>query len=516
MAERRVFTAGSVSPATTFGQRTRVPAEERASALREQIAALHAGGVDLLILETFGYLDELVEAVHVASEFDLPVVAQATFADDGLTLSGHTPGEVGSALDPLPVDVIGVNCTLGPRKLVPIVAGVAAATSAPLSVQPNAGQPQRLVTERGFGFAADPEYFAGFVGPFVDAGVALLGGCCGTTPAVIRAIAEQAAARRPARQIRRPAAAARPVRAAPVVEQREALDHRLVGDELLVAAEVTAPTGDALDDALELAGHLRRRGVDLILVPSTIGARAQISPLSLAIALRQQVNVEPLLAVATWEKSVMALQAEMLGAHALDIHNVVCETGGGPTVGDYPVRDGMWETDSVGLVSLLAGLNEGRDCNGLTLKTSTSFVIGARCSLGRHDLDAEIARAATKVRSGAQVLLTHPIYEADGLRRLRAALPNGTVSIVATIRPLQSVAEAEELFHEIPDIRLPRETLETMRSAGAGGAERGVELARELLRTIRPLVDGVAISAERTEQLDRLIDDALALRSSTL
>ena len=130
---------------------TRVPAEEWASALREQIAALHAGGVDLLILETFGYLDELVEAVHVASEFDLPVVAQATFADDGLTLSGHTPAEVGSTLDPLPVDVIGVNCTLGPRKLVPIVAGVAAATSAPLSVQPNAGQPQRLVTERCFG-----------------------------------------------------------------------------------------------------------------------------------------------------------------------------------------------------------------------------------------------------------------------------------------------------------------------------------------------------------------------------
>jgi methionine synthase / methylenetetrahydrofolate reductase(NADPH) len=513
LAERPVFAAGSVSPATTFGMRTRIPAEERAIALREQIAALNAGGVDLLILETFGYLDELVEAVHVASEFDLPIVAQATFADDGLTLSGHTPEEVGRALDPLPVDVIGVNCTVGPRKLVSVVAGLASATDAPLSVQPNAGQPQRLVTQPGFGFSADPDYFASFVGPFVDAGAALLGGCCGTTPAVIRAVAQQAATRRPTRSARRPVPTARQARVAPAVERRQDLGRRLVGDDFLVAAEVTAPTGDALDEALQVAGRLRLRGVDLILVPSAIGARAQISPLSMAIALRQQANVEPLLAVATWEKSVMALQAEMLGAHALEIHNVVCETGGGPAVGDYPVRDGTWETDSVGLVTLLAGLNEGRDCNGLTLKTSTSFVIGARCNLGRPELDAEIARAATKVRAGAQVLLTHPIYEAEALRRLRGAMPADTVSILAMVRPIHSVDEAEYLFHEVPDVHLPRETLEALRAAGTAAAERGVELAEELLRTIRPLVSGVAISADRAEHLDRLAGDALDLRS---
>jgi homocysteine S-methyltransferase len=203
----------------------------------------------------------------------------------------------------------------------------------------------------------------------------------------------------------------------------------------------------------------------------------------------------------------------MLGAHALEIHNVVCETGGAPAVGDYPVRDGMWETDSVGLVTLLAGLNDGRDCNGLALRTSTSFVIGARCNLGRPDLDAEIARARTKVHAGAQVLLTHPIYEPETLRRLHAALPREAASILAMIRPLHSADEAEYLFHEVPDVHIPRDVLDAMRSAGRSAAERGVELADELLREIRPLVNGVAISADRAEHLDRLAADALDLRA---
>jgi homocysteine S-methyltransferase len=507
-AERPVYCAGSVSPATTFGHRARVPAEERMLALREQIEALHSGGVDLLILETFGYLDELVEAIEAAAAFDLPIVAQATFAEDGLTLSGHTPQEVARTLDGLPADVIGVNCTVGPRKLVPVVAGLAEVTSAPLCVQPNAGQPERVLPDRRFSFTADPDYFASFVRPFVDAGAVMLGGCCGTTPAVIRAVAERAAAVEPARAPRRRAAAPRVTTAPPTIERRETLERRLGGSEFLVAAEITAPSGGALDEALEQAGRLRRRGVDLVLIPSAIGARAQISSLSLAIALRQQTNVEPLLAVATWEKSVMALQAEMLGAHALEIHNVVCETGGGLAVGDYPVRDGVWETDSVGLVTLLAGLNAGRDYNGLSLKTSTSFVIGARCNLGRTDLDAEIARANTKVECGARVLLTHPIYEPLALQRLSAAVASPEVAILAAIRPVRNVDEAEYLYHEVPDVNLPRETLEAMRAAGAAAPERGVDLAEALLRAIRPFVVGVVIAADRGDHLDRLIGHA--------
>jgi homocysteine S-methyltransferase len=405
-----------------------------------------------------------------------------------------------------------VNCTVGPRKLVPVLAALAEHTTAPLSVQPNAGQPHRRYPDRSVRFDADPEYFASFTGAFVAAGATLLGGCCGTTPAVIRAVADQAAGLRPTRAPRPHAARSRAATSPSSVEPRRALRGRLAADEFLVAVEVPAPTGGALDEALELAVRLRRRGVDLFLVPSAIGTRAQISPLSLAIALRQQTNVEPVLAVATWEKSVMALQAEMLGAHALEIHNVICETGGGPAVGDYPVRDGVWETDSLGLVSLLAGLNEGRDGNGLSLKTSTSFVVGARCNLGRADLEAEIARATTKVSSGAQVLLTHPIYEAAALRRLCAAVAREPVVVMAMVRPLQSLEEAEYLFHEVPDVNVPRDAVDALRAAGARAPRRGVELAEELLRSIRPLVGGVALSAEREDQLDRLVGCALTLR----
>lgn len=513
-ADHQVFVAGSVSPAVVRGQRSLVAPEERVLALQEQMDALHEGAVDLLILETFGFVEELVEAIEVASAFDLPIVAQATFAEDGLTLSGDTPEDVARTLSGLPVDVIGVNCTVGPRKLVPVVAALAEKGTAPLSVQPNAGQPQRLLSDQNFRFTVDPDYFASYVETFVEAGAVLLGGCCGTTPAVTRAVAERAAGLRPTRTRQYPATSrgARPSRS---LERRETLAQRLGRGEFVIAAEVTAPTGGTADEALQVASRLRRRGVDLSVIPSAIGARAQISPLSLAIALHQRTNVEPILAVSTWEKSVMALQAEMLGAHALEIHNIVCETGGGPIVGDYPVRDGLWETDSVGLVTLLEGLNRGRDCNGLTLKARTSFLVGARCNLGREDLDAEIARALTKVRCGARVLVTHPIYEPEALRRLCDAVATESVAILATVRPVQSAEEAEYLFHEVPDVNLPRETLDALRSSGSSASDAGLGLAEQLLSAIRPMVSGVVVASERESHLDRLVDYAFTLGGRT-
>ncbi len=197
-AGRPVYVAGAVSPAVTARLRRQVGAAERAEALAEQVRALAAAGADLIMLETFGYLDELAEAVTVASAAcTLPLVAQATFAEDGRTLGGETPREVAAVLGELPVVMLGGNCTTGPQRMLAVVEDLVRCSPLPVSAQPNAGQPRRI-GDRDFEFSVDGSYVARYLRQFAEAGAALVGGCCGTTPAHIEAAVAQLAGLRAA------------------------------------------------------------------------------------------------------------------------------------------------------------------------------------------------------------------------------------------------------------------------------------------------------------------------------
>jgi len=507
-AGRQVFVAGSVSPAVTASQRRRVAQAERARAIREQVAALAEGGVDALILETFGYLEELAEAVAVAAEVsDLPIIAQATFASDGRTLGGESPREVASALSGLPIVMLGTNCTLGPQGAASVVEALVPHTTLPVSAQPNAGLPRRVAGRR-FEYNVDGAYFARYARRLVEAGAALVGGCCGTTPAQIQAAAKEISGMSPARARRPSAAASR--RAAPPVTlsgQGAGLSERLAAGEFVVAAGIAPPLGGAADEAADQAAALRERGIDAFFIESRQSPRAQLSSIDLAFQLQQRADVETIATVTTWDKTIMALQADLLGANALGLRNVVCETGNPPLLGDYPNVDGIWDVDSVGLVELVAGLNQGIDCNGLPLATKTSFHAGARFNPSAADLDAEIARTASKIRAGARFLISRPVYELGLLRRMVAALAEEDIPILLSIVPLSSFEEADYLSHEVPDISIPQQTLTAMERAGSRAAQTGIELAADLLAEARPLVRGVVLTVPGGDPgaLDRLL-----------
>lgn len=515
-AGRPAFVAGSVSPAVTAAQRARADPEARAEAIREQVRALVEGGVELLVFETFGYLAEMLEAVRIAgAECDLPIVAQMTFTDDGQTLGGESPGAVAAALAELPVTVIGANCTLGPQGLLGIVRELSRHTSLPLSAQPNAGAP-RMVGGRRFQYSVDAGYFARYARRYVEAGAALVGGCCGTTPEHIRAAAGAIAGLRPVDRGRPPAPASS-ARRAPAAEEGElgdgGLADQLATRRFVIAAEVRPPLGGGAEQATREAMEFRSRGIHLFAVAPTTSARAQMSPLGLALHLQQRLQVEAILTVTTWDKSIMTLQADLLGAHALGIRNVVCRTGNPPLRGDYPNVDGIWEVDSVGLIGLLDGLNRGRDSNGLVLEAATSFYVGARCNPGAADLQAELARTRAKIAAGARFLVTRPLYELEALRRMMAALPGQRVPILLAVQPLHSFSEAEYLRYEVPDVIVPDAVLEAMRRAGDAEGEVGLRLAEELLEEAADLVDGVVLSLTGAPEgaLDRLLR-ALARR----
>jgi len=503
---RPVLVAGSVSPAVTGPQRRRVGAAERMEVLREQILALVADdAADLLILETFGYLDELVEAVSVAASVtSLPLIAQATFADDAHTLGGETPREVAAVLSALPVAMIGTNCTIGPQRMLVVAEDLVRYSAVPVSAQPNAGQPRRT-GPRSFEFAIDGGYFSRYLTRFADAGVTLVGGCCGTTPTHIRAIAETFRTQPPAPQAPGQKAAAQEHLTAGssvrIAERDGSLGSGSLADHLssgrfVVAASVTPPAAGYAGDAERTVAELADRGIGLIFVQPRENARTHMDSLSMALTLQQRVGVETIATVTTWDKSIMSLQADLLGAHALGIRSVVSTTGSPPVFGDYPAVDGTWEVDSVGLAALLAGLNAGRDSNGLGLTSRTSFCIGARINPTARDHGAELARAQAKIKAGAQFLVSRPVYELDALNRLVEALDGTGVPLLLSVAPLTSFEEADYLAHEVPGVTIPGSTLDAMERAGrSGGRAVGLELAANLLAKARSLVSGVILTA---------------------
>jgi homocysteine S-methyltransferase len=512
---RPVLVAGSVSPAVTGPQRRGVGSAERTEVLREQITALVAAGADLLILETFGYLDELVEAVGVAAGLtSVPIVAQATFADDAHTLGGETPREVATVLSGLPVAVLGTNCTTGPQRMLAVTEDLVRYSSVPVSAQPNAGQPRR-VGARSFEFSIDGGYFARYLARFAEAGVSIVGGCCGTTPTHIRAAAEAVRAaelheppRRPRpAQARRAGAGARagagergpaagPSAPVGVNTGPGSLAEHLAAGKFVVAAAITPPASGWAGEAEETAAVLGARGVGLLFVQPRENARTHMDSLNMALQLQERTTAETVATVTTWDKTIMSLQADLLGAHALGIQSVVCTTGSPPVFGDYPAVDGTWEVDSLALAGLLSGLNEGRDSNGLALTARTSFCIGARVNPGARDADAEIARARAKIRAGAQFLVSRPVYEVESLRALAESLEGTGVPLLLSVTPLRSFEEADYLAHEVPGVTIPAGVLDSLERVGRGAARSvGVGLAADLLATARPLVNGVILTA---------------------
>ena len=517
--EREVLVAGSVSPAVTASQRRRIGSAERTEVIREQVRALVAHqGVDLLILETFGYLDELVEAVcAVADLTDVPVIAQATFADDAYTLGGETPREVATVLSGLPVAMLGTNCTIGPQRMLTVAEDLVRYASVPVSAQPNAGQPRRT-GPRSFEFAIDGGYFARYLRP-VRRGRGIAGrrllrhdphphpGRPLRRPRRLPRPRRPARARSPASAPgRRPArasapgaparpAASEPARRRPACPSRHRHPGRPAGQPPVHRRGRHRHPGRRRE-ALEAAAALQAQGIGLFAVQPPHSARTHLDSLDMALHLQQQAGVETVATVATWDKTIMTLQADLLGAHALGIRSVISTTGSPPVRGDYPAVDGIWEVDSLGLIALLAGLNAGRDSNGLALTTRTSFCVGARVNPGARDPDAEIARARAKVRAGAHFLVSRPVYELDSLLRVVSALEAEDIPLLLSVTPLRSFEEADYLAHEVPGVTIPPDTLRAMERAGRGAARAvGFELAADLLRDARKLVSGVILTA---------------------
>src|SRR5216683_5660004 len=488
-----VFLAGSVGPiGQTLQPVGRITLAEAQATFREQIEGLLEGGADLLVLETFTNLPELLAAVQAArAACDLPVVAQMTFAEDGLTLSGEEPSQVVTALEAAGVSVIGVNCGVGPQVALQVLETMRPLTRLPLSGQPNAGLPTRV--EGRFFYFATPEYFATYARQAADLGVAYIGGCCGTTPAHIAAMR---AALRPIAgtpTIRQPAASTAIAIDLTPAEQLPPTPfaQRLAQGSFVVSVEIDPPRGLNPSKCIAGAQLIKDAGADAINIGDSPMARVRMSALSLAIMIRQQVGIDTLIHFTSRDKNLMALQAELIGAHALGIRNIIALTGDPPRIGDYPSATGVWDVDSIGLIKILQRLNEGYDWLGTSIGKPANFTIACAVNPSAEDLDNEIDRFRQKIEAGADVAMSQPLYDLVTLERFFEKTGPLPVPFLLGVLPLQSSRHAEFMHNEVPGIVVPQQLRDRMRAAGENGIAEGLTQSRELLTDTRHLVQGV-------------------------
>jgi len=473
-------------------------AEARA-AFREQIAALAEAGVDLLILETFGYLEELHQAILAARDVNpnLPLVAQVTIDEDGNCLDGSTPEVFAPRLEEWGPDVIGCNCSVGPVAMLEGIERIRALTTLPLAAQPNAGIP-RDVEGRNI-YLCSPEYMASYARKFVAAGVRLVGGCCGTTPDHIR-VMKSALRVGEARAKTAAATGSSPAKVAATptapLEKRSRLGARLAAGEFVTMVEIVPPKGIDIQKEVEGARFVKSVGVDAINIPDSPRASARMSNQALSLRIQQDVGIETILHYTCRDRNVLAIQSDLLGAAATGIRNLICITGDPPKMGNYPDATAVFDVDAIGLVNIVHNLNRGLDLGGNPIGTGTSFVIGVGANPGLNDMDEEIRRFAYKVEAGAEYVVTQPVFDLSLLENFVRRIEHCRIPVVAGIWPLVSVRNAEFMKNELR-VSVPDSILERMARAQTPDAarEEGVAIAREMLIAAREMVQGAQISA---------------------
>jgi homocysteine S-methyltransferase len=496
-----VWVAGSVGPlGTRIEPLGKTSFQEARDAFREQIEALAEGGVDLLILETFGYLEEIHQAMLAAREVapSLPLVAQVTIDEDGNCLDGSDPETFVPKLAEWGADVIGCNCSVGPVAMLGAIERVRAATSLPLSAQPNAGIP-RSVEGRNI-YLCSPEYMANYALQFVASGVRLVGGCCGTTPEHTRAMkAElrvgQARGRTGTAHGVGAVAAPRETPAVPI-ENRSALGAKIARGEFVTMVEIVPPKGISIAKEVEGARFLKSVGVDAVNIPDSPRASARMSNQALSLLIQREVGIETILHYTCRDRNVLGIQSDLLGAAAVGIRNLICITGDPPKMGNYPDATAVFDVDAIGLVNIVHNLNRGLDLGGNPIGTGTGFVIGVGANPGLTDMDEEIRRFEYKVQAGAEYAVTQPVFDLRLLENFLRRIEHCRIPVVAGIWPLVSVRNAEFMKNELR-VSVPDSILERMARAQTPELARaeGVAIAREMLIAARQMVQGAQISA---------------------
>ncbi len=509
-----VYVAGAVGPTGMLLEPIgKIKRQQARDAFKEQVEILLEAGVDLIMLETFVSVQELDEALAVVKELtNIPVVAQKAFAEDGAILSGSFPIQVIEHLVEQGADIVGANCTVGPQRMFSIIRN-SYKDGVILSAQPAAGIPT-LLNGRTI-YHTTPEYLAAYARELVESGVTLIGACCGSTPAHIRAIAEAVKGMN----------VGKPAPKAEVPTKKKATDDsqpryyvettrwskfsRNVGKKFLTTVELDIPRGLDMTAVFEGAQYCYERHIDAVNITDGARARLRMSSIAISTQIQQRVGIETMTHLATRDRNLIGLQAELLGAYSLGLRNMLCITGDPAGIGDYPHANSVYDVDSTGLIRAISSMNQGTDIMGNSIGSPTSFYIACAANPCADNLDVEVEKTERKVAAGANILFTQPLFEMKTLEVFLKKIEHLNVPLMLGIIPLRNFKHADFLHNEVPGMRIPEKFREIMRNAGKDGTKIGVKLSSDFIKEAKSAVAGVYMMPPF--QKYHVIDDLLSV-----
>jgi methionine synthase I (cobalamin-dependent)/5,10-methylenetetrahydrofolate reductase len=501
-AREQAFVAGAVGP---LGIRLEplgpTSFDEARAIFHEQIAALVEAGVDLLVLETFRDTNEIREAILAAREAagpDIAIIAQLSIEDDGRLRDGTSTEDFTARLNEWPVDIIGLNCSSGPKVMLETIEKMVAYTKKPLSAMPNAGLPA-TVEGRNL-YLCSPEYMAQYARRFLMAGVRIVGGCCGTTAEHIKEIRSEA---RSLQHVERASsvvvehATTRPHAMEKVpVSAKSTLGAKLAAGKFVAFVEILPPRGVDASKEVEGAKLCKSAGIDCINVPDGPRASARMSAQVTCQLIQKQAEIEAVLHFCCRDRNILSIQSELLGAYTVGVKNLICITGDPPRMGTYPDATAVFDVDSIGLTNMANNLNHGLDLGGNPMGSQTALLIGVGANPGALNMEEELRRFEWKVKAGAEYVVTQPVFDLDLLEAFLQQTEHHKLPIIAGIWPLTSYRNAEFMVNELR-VPVPEAYMERMRRADNAEAARaeGIAIAREMVERVKGMVAGVQLSA---------------------
>ena len=502
VAGETTFVAGSIGPlGAQIEPIGKLSYDEAKEVFKEQARGLLEGGVDLIVLETFALVSELVQAVRAVRELDpkIPVMAQVTVNDDGVLLSGATLESFVNEVTKCDVDVIGLNCSVGPKAMLEALEQLRPLTKIPVSVQPNAGVPQN-VGGRNI-YMTSPEYIAEYAKRFILSGANVVGGCCGTNPEHIKAIRRAVHALQPSKRMDLTASelkvtAPEAVSVVPAAEKSR-VSNKLSKHQFVTMVELVSPKGVSPSSQVHKARKLYHFGIDAINIPDGPRASARMSALALAAIIQREVGIETVLHFACRDRNVIGMQSDLLGAWALGMRNILAITGDPPKLGNYPNATAVFDVDAIGLTNIINRLNHGLDLAGNPIGEPTGFSIGVGVNPGAINLDEELRRLDWKIEAGAEYMITQPVFDLRLLERFMQRITHIHLPLLCGIWPLVSYRNAEFMNNEVPGASVPSDILERMRKTTTKeeGFQEGVAIAKETYDRVKNDVAGIQLSA---------------------
>lgn len=498
VAGENVYVAGSIGP---LNQRLEpwgpLSEEEAQEIFREQAQALVDGGVDLFILETFSDLHLVQQAITILkSNFDLPVIAQMTVGNEGNSLFGTPPELFAVKMASWGADVVGINCSVGPKPMFDVLEKINTVIDVPISLMPNAGTPTN-VEGRNI-YLSTAEYFGEYTRRFIQSGAQIVGGCCGTSPAFTKEMRKAIQSIQPRKIIRKPVEIRQEIKLADPILKREKSDfaRKICDKHFVTSVEIVPPRGTNAKVAIEQAIELKKAGVDAINIPDGPRALSRMGASYLSLMMQQKAGIEVILHYTCRDRNLLGMVGDLLGAYSAGIHNILMITGDPPKMGTYPDATAVFDVDSIGLTNVVSYLNSGQDLGGNPLDHPTGFFMGVGVNPGALDLDYEIKRFEWKVKAGAEYAITQPVFDNELFFNFMNRIKHLDIPIIAGIWPLVSVRNAEFMNNEVPGASVPDQIMKRMYATNTReeARELGLQIARETINEIRSVIAGVQVS----------------------